>query len=411
MGNASKPIFDKAAAEDFLDFQRMNIRLNELTHEFEVSGLPEEYKADELNCFFTLAYDTVRQTCSTTRAHSDDLFKLIGTSRSYNPIQEKLLSVVPDGKDRFADLLDILGIPADDVLSRALIHKWCLQCVALLYNGEAHPCSADGLLVLVGGQGIGKTSIVAQLGGGSRYCKLGLSVDPRNKDSLIAATTCWIGEIAELESTLRGDLQMLKAFLTADFDEVRRPYDRYSTRVPRRTSYIGTVNSTDFLIDETGNRRFWTIPLTKIDLERLRKFDAWQLWKQVEMEFSGYVLQHTSDSCFRLTAEEQRLLAERNSCHEKQLPAEQELRDILGAFSDNPNYRLVWTTVTEFKECFAELKPYSSAKLSKALDKLGISAERRRINGAVVRARQLPLPKCVATNWQKSENVNSVYSL
>ena len=80
MANSPKPIFDKAAAEDFLDFQRMNIRLNELTREFEVSGLPEEYKADKLNCFFTLAYDTVRQTCSTTRAHADDLFKLIGTS-------------------------------------------------------------------------------------------------------------------------------------------------------------------------------------------------------------------------------------------------------------------------------------------------------------------------------------------
>ena len=411
MANSPKPIFDKAAAEDFLDFQRMNIRLNELTREFEVSGLPEEYKADKLNCFFTLAYDTVRQTCSTTRAHADDLFMLIGTSRSYNPIQEKLLSVVPDKKDHLSELFEILNLPADDVLSRRLIHKWCLQAIALLYNSETHPCSADGLLVLVGGQGIGKTSIVAQLGGGSRFCKTGLSVDPRSKDSLISAISCWIGELAELESTLRGDLQLLKAFITADSDEIRHPYDRFAVRTPRHSSYIGTVNSADFLIDTTGNRRFWTVPLKSVDLERLKKFDAWQLWKQVEIEFSEYVLQHTSDSCFRLTAEEQRLLAERNSCHEKALPGEQEVRDILGAFSDNLNYRLVWTTITEFKECFSELKPYSSAKIAKVLDKMKITAERRRINGAVVRARQLPLPKCVAANWQKSENVNDVYSL
>lgn len=409
--SGAKSLFDLDAGYDFLDFQGMDIRLNLLTRELEVSGLPPEYNADRLNSFFTLAYDSVRQTCSTTRAHCDDVFKLIGVAHAFNPIQNKLLSIIPDGRDHLSELFEILNIPADDVLSRRLIHKWCLQAIALLYNSEAHPCSADGLLVLVGGQGIGKTSIVAQLGGGSRHCKTGLSIDPRNKDSLIAATSCWIGEIAELESTLRGDLQMLKAFLTADFDEVRRPYDRYAVRVPRRTSYIGTVNSTDFLIDTTGNRRFWTVPLTIIDLDRLRKFDAWQLWKQIEIEFSGFVLQHTSDSCFRLTAEEQQLLAERNSAHEKQLPAEQELRDIIDIYVDNVNYRVCWTTVTEFKECFAELKPYSSAKLSKALDKLGITAERRRINGSVVRARRLPLPKCVAANWQKSEVVNAVDGL
>lgn len=122
--SGAKSLFDLDAAYDFLDFQGMNIRLNELTHEFEVSGLPAEYKADRLNCFFTLSFDTVRQTCSTTRAHADDLFKLIGTSRSYNPIQEKLLSVVPDKKDHLGELYDILNIPVDDILSRALIHKW-----------------------------------------------------------------------------------------------------------------------------------------------------------------------------------------------------------------------------------------------------------------------------------------------
>lgn len=398
--SGAKSLFDLDAAYDFLDFQGMNIRLNELTHEFEVSGLPAEYKADRLNCFFTLSFDTVRQTCSTTRAHADDLFKLIGTSRSYNPIQEKLLSVVPDKKDHLGELYDILNIPVDDILSRALIHKWGFQGIALLYNGEAHPTSADGILVLAGSQGVGKTSVVHALGGGSKYCKLGLSIDPRNKDSLIAATACWIGEIAELESTLRGDLQMLKAFLTADFDEVRRPYDRYAVRVPRRTSYIGTVNSTDFLIDETGNRRFWTIPLTAVDLEKLHQFDGWHFWKQMELEYADARLRGTEDTCFRLTPDEQQMLAERNSNHQKQLPGEQEVRDVLGIYSNHSGYKVVYTTISEFMECYSELKSYSAAKIGRVLDKLGIVSERRKVNGVVNRLRKLPLPNSVATNWE-----------
>lgn len=49
--SGAKSLFDLDAAYDFLDFQGMNIRLNELTHEFEVSGLPAEYKRTGLIAF------------------------------------------------------------------------------------------------------------------------------------------------------------------------------------------------------------------------------------------------------------------------------------------------------------------------------------------------------------------------
>ena len=317
---------------------------------------------------------------------------------------DKLEAIIPDGRDYLTELYEIIGLPADDVLSRSLICKWALQSVALLYNNLNHPTSADGVLVFVGGQGIGKTSIVRALGGGSKYCKLGLTVDPRNKDNLISATGAWIVELAELESTLRGDLQMLKAFLTAESDELRRPYERAATKTPRRTSYIGTVNSTDFLIDTTGNRRFWTIPLTAIDLSRLRQFDGWQFWAQIKAEFDKEKSKGNEDVCFRLTQEEQRLLSERNSFHEKALPGEQEVQDVLTTYRNHPLYRTVWTTTSEFMTCYAELKSFNAAKIGRVLDKLGVISERRKVNGVVNRLRELPLPKSVAANWQKADS-------
>ena len=75
----------------------------------------------------------------------------------------------------------------------------------------------------------------------------------------------------------------------------------------------GTCNSDEFLIDNTGNRRFLTVRIDKIDLDRLRDFNAVQLWKQIEQMALNDI------QGFRLTQAEQKQLAERNANHEKNL--------------------------------------------------------------------------------------------
>ena len=72
----------------------------------------------------------------------------------------------------------------------------------------------------------------------------------------------------------------------------------------RRTSLIATCNSQEFLTDPTGSRRFWTVPVEKIDLKALKEFDVDQYWAQMYRIFT-----EEGESCFRLTAEEQQLLA------------------------------------------------------------------------------------------------------
>ena len=109
-------------------------------------------------------------------------------------------------------LYKILGIDDDDKLSRTLVYKWLLQALSLAFNDELHPFGADGILVLQGEQGIGKTSFVRKIGVWPELTKTGLYVDSRDKDTTRRITSAWISELGELESSLRSDLERFKAF-------------------------------------------------------------------------------------------------------------------------------------------------------------------------------------------------------
>ena len=104
----------------------------------------------------------------------------------------------------------------------------------------------------------------------------------------------------------------------------------------RKTSFCGTVNPTAYLTDETGNRRFWTIPVQSIDLNKVFSSDfEWytQLWRQIYSEYKqnpmGYLL----------TNEEQNTLNRSNEKYETLLQGEDEFMTV---FDTSADYSL-WT--------------------------------------------------------------------
>jgi predicted P-loop ATPase len=74
----------------------------------------------------------------------------------------------------------------------------------------------------------------------------------------------WLMEWAELDHiTGRKHAGQVKAFLTQQTDMFRAPYQRATEAFPRRSIIVGSTNrDTGFLVDDTGNRRFWVIPVT-----------------------------------------------------------------------------------------------------------------------------------------------------
>jgi predicted P-loop ATPase len=129
-----------------------------------------------------------------------------------------------------------------------------------------------------------------------------------------------------MERMTRKDDKTLKALITDEVDVYRTPYARKAVRRVRRTSVCGTVNPDAFLVDETGNRRYWVVKIKNINLAALQAMseqEKLQLWAQ------AYSLYLQNPQGFRLTPEERGELDRRNSAHMSVLAGELEIMEQL----------------------------------------------------------------------------------
>ena len=235
---------------------------------------------------------------------------VIGDKNQFNPVADWVMGRPWDGEDRlpafYATLVQRTDFP--ETLKQALMYRWLLSAVAavLKHNGF----KARGVLTLQGPQSIGKTSWISALVPDAilreSVLKLDHHLDASNKDSIITAVCHWIVEIGELDSSFKKDIARLKGFLTADRDKVRRPYGRTDSEYPRRTVFCATVNEHDFLVDSTGNSRWWTIPVTAINYQH--EIDMQQLFAQLAVDVNN-------NAQWWLTREEEQLLELHNKGH------------------------------------------------------------------------------------------------
>lgn len=382
---------DERALTAYLNDIGASVKYNVITREVEIKGIEQSYNPESIvNDLPIILFDRLKNNLNRcNKTNVQDLLSVIAGKCRFNPVTEMLERGTWDGANRLQDLYSILHIPEYDKLSRTLIYKWLWQSLSMARNELLDAYGADGVLVLQGRQGLGKTTFVRKMAVCPALCKLGQYLDSRDKDTYRRACSAWLVEFGEIESTFKSDLERLKGFITSEIDEYRLPYGRSDQRLARRTSIVGTCNSAQFLIDPTGSRRFWTIPLTAIDLERLAVFDSLQLWQQIDAE-----TKHNRQG-FRLTKDEQARLADRNAKHEKPLPGQAEVMDVLAKQDPDLEYRDV--TVSVFKDAHKELSHYSVDQIGKVLSKLGI--ERGFSNSQVdgkrtsARTRNLPVRK------------------
>ena len=206
--------------------------------------------------------------------HLDDL----AGENPYHPIVECIKSKPWDGTNRLDDFIKTITA-TDPNLAYKLIYTWMVAACAAAHSEDGF--INHGVLVLQGKQSLGKTSWVRALNPITAHAiKEGALLDPSNKDSVLMFARHWIIELGEIDATFNSkDVAQLKSFITLQADDVRMPYAHRAVRLPRRSAYIATVNNQNFLADDTGNRRWWTIEVEAINYDH--GMDMQQVWAQV----------------------------------------------------------------------------------------------------------------------------------
>jgi hypothetical protein len=195
---------------------------------------------------------------------------LVGLKWDGTPRLDSMAAVYFDAQD---DVDDELDSDSADYTS-TVFAKWMLSAVA---RARTPGCQVDHLIVLEGPQGIGKSTALRILAG--TECFSDTLPEIPSRDAHEHCIGPWVVELAELDHMRKSEVTALKAFISARAPSFRAAYARRTIEHPRRCVFAATTNESGYLADPTGNRRFWPIACTRIDLEALAR-DRDQLWAE-----------------------------------------------------------------------------------------------------------------------------------
>lgn len=205
----------------------------------------------------------------------------IADSNAYNPFALWVTSKPWDGINRVDQFYDSIKTGCKSEFKQKGMLRFAMGMLAAAFKPEG--ISGGGItVVFVGAQGVGKSYWCSHLMPKQHGWFKDGAVNPDDKDSVSQALSYLLFELGELDGVFRkSDTAKLKAFLSRDFDRFRRPYAAMDSRYARRTMFIASVNHHEFLVDETGNRRYW--PLDVVSMTQLPDNDAWkqQLWAEL----------------------------------------------------------------------------------------------------------------------------------
>jgi len=244
----------------------------------------------------TASLTWLRSACHKSEIRTTNLVNfvtLIADANQYNPVATWIMSKPWDGISRLNDFYDTVKenrLECSKELKQTVMLRWAISAIMAAFNPNG--VNARGVLVFQGEQYLGKTRWIQSLAPKHLdLIKTGKSLNVHDKDSVKQIVSSWIAELGELDATFKkSDIAALKAFITQDTDELRRPYAVAESIFARRTVFAASVNEDKFLHDPTGNTRFWVIPVETINhSHELDMQQVWaefyELWKKGEIHY------------------------------------------------------------------------------------------------------------------------------
>ena len=177
------------------------------------------------------------------------------SERSYNPIMEYMEKAAEnwDGRKRINQMLQVyLGAEDIDLVSK-IAEMWLVGAVAKVYDPYA---KFDYVLDLVGGQGVGKTSLLQKLGGDWYTDAV---TDFANKDNYDIMLKALIVNDDEMVASNRMSFAETKAFISKTSLRFRKPYMKRTEEFAKNFVLARTTNQKEYLKDKTGERRFLSV--------------------------------------------------------------------------------------------------------------------------------------------------------
>ena len=186
------------------------------------------------------------------------------SERSYNPVMEYMEEAAEnwDGRKRINRMLQVYLGADDNPLISKIAEMWLVGAVAKVYDPFV---KFDYVLDLVGGQGVGKTSLLQKLGGKWYTDSV---TDFANKDNYDIMLKSLIVNDDEMVASNRMSFAETKSFISKTSLRFRKPYMKRTEEFAKNFVLARTTNQKEYLKDKTGERRF--LPVLA-NIERQKK--------------------------------------------------------------------------------------------------------------------------------------------
>ena len=351
-----------------------------------MTGVAEyRYKYSEDQTFKPLTEEvrndmTIQAREQGLKSWDQDVNRFIDSTRieQYDPVNTWLKNLPTwDGHDYIKDLA--ARVPTDQPHWEKYLRYWLMGMVAQWRESDKQLTGNALTPLLIGRQGCGKT----------RFCKILLPEELRDyyNDKLnfknefdlnIALTSFALINIDEFDKTTNSQQIVLKYLLSSSDVKFRPPYGKTIKQYRRYTSFIGTTNQKQPLVDPTGSRRFVCVGIPNgKNIDFTDNINHPQLFAQVlQMVINGERYWLEDDEIAQLMKE--------NEPYQRTVPLEEMIAETFRKPKEGEGR---WWGTSEILTLFASRYAYfdaekmSSNKLGRAINNYRFSFRHRVVNG------------------------------
>ena len=314
------------------------------------------------------------------KSWDQDVNRFIDSTRieQYDPVNTWLDQLPAwDGHDYIADLA--MRVPTEQPHWEKYLRYWLVGMVAQWRESDKQLTGNALTPLLIGRQGCGKT----------RFCKILLPEELRDyyNDKLnfknefdlnIALTSFALINIDEFDKTSNSQQIVLKYLLSSSNVKFRPPYGKTIKQYRRYTSFIGTTNQLQPLVDPTGSRRFVCVGIPNgKNIDFTDDLNHRQLYAQALYLFNN-------GERFWLENDEIQTLIEENAPYQRTVDLVEMINE---TFRKPKEGEGCWWRTTEILATFANRYAYFDAKrttptaLGKAMNNFRFGFRHRIVNG------------------------------